>query len=109
MFLNEATIPHYRSEMIPTEKLKKMVLLNEEHLKEKPTWYIIENSLKYFKQREIIRIFCELFYSKFASQIMDLQTLQYKVTYVRTYIPGEAQSKEKTECGLLYYISRFKI
>lgn len=101
MRLNEATIPHYRSKMIPTNKLKKKVLLNEEYLREKPTWYEIDDSLKYFKIRNDFRLFAELFFSKFAHSIMGLQTLDYSLAYIRTQKPNIPQSKEETKCGLL--------
>lgn len=101
MKLNEATIKHYRSEMIPTSTLKKRVSLNEAYLKEKPTWYEIEGKLQYFKVRNDFRLFTELFFSKFATTIMDLPTIDYNVAYVRTKSPCISQSKEQTKCGLL--------
>lgn len=101
MKLNEATIKHYRSEIIPTSTLKKKVSLNEAYLKEKPTWYEIEGKLQYFKIRSDFRLFTELFFSKFAKQIMDLQAIDYKIAYVRTKRPSIPQSQEETKCGLL--------
>jgi len=101
MKLNEATIKHYRSEMIPTSTLKKKISLNEAYLKEKPTWYEIEGKLQYFKIRNDFRLFTELFFSKFASTIMDLPTINYDIAYVRTKRPSIPQSKEETKCGLL--------
>lgn len=101
MKLNEATIKHYRSEMIPTSILKKKVSLNEAYLKEKPTWYEIDGKLQYFKIRNDFRLFTELFFSKFAATIMDLPTIEYNVAYVRTKRPSIPQSKEETKCGLL--------
>lgn len=32
MYLNDAVIPHYRSAMIPIERLKELVLLNKKYL-----------------------------------------------------------------------------
>lgn len=101
MKLNEATIKHHRSEMIPTSTLKNLVSLNEPYLKEKPTWYEIDGKLQYFKIRNDFRLFTELFFSKFASTVLDLPTLDYKVAYVRTKRPSIPQSKEETKCGLL--------
>lgn len=101
MKLNEATIKHYRSEMIPTNILKKKVSLNEAYLREKPTWYEIEGKLQYFKIRNDFRLFTELFFSKFASTIMDLPTIDYNVAYVRTKRGCIPQNKEETKCGLL--------
>lgn len=101
MKLNEATIKHYRSEMIPTSILKKKISLNEAYLKEKPTWYEIDGKLQYFKIRNDFRLFTELFFSKFAQTIMDLPTIEYNVAYVRTKKPSIPQSKEETKCGLL--------
>ena len=101
MYLNEAVIPHFRSAMIPTSELKKKVLLNEKYLKEKPTWYEIDDKLQYFKIRNDFRLFTEQFFSLFGKEIMDLDTLDYKVAYVRTINPIIKSDKEETKCGLL--------
>ncbi len=97
MRLNEAVIPHYRSEMIPTSKLKKIISLNHSYLREKPTWYEIENKVQYFKIRNDFRLFTEQFFSMFGKEIMGLDTLDYTVSYVRTI----SVNKEETKCGLL--------
>jgi len=101
MHLNKAVIPHYRSEMIPIEILKKKVSINEGYLREKPTWYEIEGRLQYFKIRNDFRLFTEQFFSMFGREIMGLDTLDYRVAYVRTKSPIIKQSDEKTQCGLL--------
>ena len=101
MKLNQALIPHYRSEMIPTHELKKLVALNEKYLREKPTWYMIDNKLQYFKIRDDFRLFTEQFFSMFGREIMELDTLDYKVAYVRTVSPYGRSNQEKTQCGLL--------
>lgn len=101
MKINEASTSHYRSEIIPIEQLKKKVSINKDYLKEKPTWYEIDNRLQYFKIRNDFRIFAELFFSKFASRIMGLQTLEYRIAYVRTINRNVPKSKEETKCGLL--------
>lgn len=101
MKLNKATINHYRSKMIPTKDLKKQVCLNEEYLREKPTWYEIENKLQYFKIRNDFRIFTELFYNKLATTIMELQSLDYHIASIRTISPTINKSKEETKKGLL--------
>lgn len=101
MKLNDTLIPHYRSQIIPTSKLKSKVAINLDLLKAKPTWYEIDGTLKYFKIRNDFRLFAEFFFSLFATQIMDLQALEYHLAYVRTEVHGLPQSKEKTKCGLL--------
>lgn len=101
MKLNEALIPHYRSRIIPLEKLKNRVSINETLLKEKPTWYEINDSLQYFKVRNDFRLFSEFFFSMFASKIMGLQALEYQLAYVRSEIPYCKQANEETKCGLL--------
>lgn len=101
MKLNDTLIPHYRSQMIPLEELKNKVSINEALLKEKPTWYEIDGKLKYFKIRNDFRLFGEFFFSLFATQIMDLQAVEYHLAYVRTESRGTFQSSEITECGLL--------
>lgn len=101
MKLNAATINHYRSKMIPTKELKKRVCLNEEYLREKPTWYDIENKLQYFKIRNDFRIFTELFYNKLATNIMNLQSLDYHIASIRTISPAINKNKEESKKGLL--------
>lgn len=101
MYLNEAVIPHYRSAMVPTNKLKKRILLNEKYLKEKPTWYEIDGKLQYFKIRNDFRLFTEQFFSMFGKEIMDLDTVDYKVAYIRTINPLIKTIEEETKCGLL--------
>ncbi len=101
MQLNEAMIPHYRAKMVPIEKLKKQVELNEAYLKEKPTWYNIDNQLQYFKIRNDFRLFTEQFFSMFGREIMGLDTLDYRVAYVRTILPVKNTHEEETKCGLL--------
>lgn len=101
MHLNKAVIPHYRSEMIPIEILKKKVSINENYLREKPTWYEIEGRLQYFKIRNDFRLFTEQFFSIFGREVMGFDTLDYRVAYVRTKSSIVKQSDEKTQCGLL--------
>ena len=101
MRLNEATIPHYRSEIIPTEKLKKRISLNEDYLKEKYTWYEIDEKLQYFKIRNDFRLFTEQFFSIIGREIFGLDTLDYRVSYVRTIDHVVKSCDEKTQCGLL--------
>ena len=101
MQLNKAVIPHYRSEMIPINILKKRVSLNEKYLREKPTWYEIEGRLQYFKIRNDFRLFTEQFFSMFGREVLDLDTLDYKVAYVRTKNPVLKSTEEVTKCGLL--------
>lgn len=101
MKLNDALIPHYRSRIIPTEKLKSMVAINEELLREKPTWYQIEDKLQYFKVRNDFRLFSEFFFSMFASKIMGLQALEYHLASIRTMDKELHQADEITKYGLL--------
>ncbi len=101
MRLNDALIPHYRSRIIPFNKLKNKIAINEKLLKEKPTWYEIDGKLQYFKIRNDFRLFSEFFFSIFASKIMGLQALEYHLAYVRTDNPNINQSDEETKCGLL--------
>lgn len=101
MKLNEAVISHYRAEQLPINKIKKEVKLSEAYIMEKPTWYKINDKIQYFKVRNDFRLFTEQFFSKFGKQIMDFNTLDYSVAYVRTIIPGENPQKEESKCGLL--------
>lgn len=101
MKLNDAKINHYRSEMIPLEELKYKVALNKEYLKEKPTWYEINGKLQYFKIRNDFRLFTEQFYSMFAREILDIDSLEYEVAYVRTKSIFGKSKEEITKCGLL--------
>lgn len=101
MKLNEAMIPHYRSEIIPIDILKKKISLNEKYLKEKFTWYEIDERLQYFKIRNDFRLFTEQFFSLLGREVFDLDTLDYRVSYVRTIDPVIKSCDEKTQCGLL--------
>lgn len=101
MHLNKAVIPHYRVHTIPIEKLKRKVSLNENYLREKPTWYEIEGKLQYFKIRNDFRLFTEQFFSMFGREILGLDTLDYHVAFVRTIDPVLKKSEEVTKCGLL--------
>jgi len=95
---NMDTAPHYRSEMIHIGKLKNQVFINTDYLKEKPTWYEIEGKLQYFKVRNDLRIFTELF---FARSLLGLNTLNYSIAYIRTIDPKIKSSDEESKCGLL--------
>ena len=101
MALNKAVIPHYRASMIPIEELKERISLNENYLREKPTWYEIDGKLQYFKIRNDFRLFTEQFFSMFGREIIGLDTLDYQVAYVRTIDPVLKKSEEVTKCGLL--------
>ncbi len=99
MVLNEAVIPHFQCSEIPISKLKQIVSINEAYLREKSTWYIIENALQYFKIRNDYRLFTEQFFSEFGRQIMGLDTLDYRVSCVRVTSVNQKEAKAKT--GLL--------
>ena len=101
MRLNEAVITHHRASRIPTYKLKKQVAINEGYLKEKPDWYEIDGKLQYFKIRNDFRLFTEQFFSMFGREILGLDTLDYRVAYVRTKDPVLKSTEEVTKCGLL--------
>ncbi len=100
MKLNEALIPHYICSIIPIYKLKNKVMLKEEYLREKPTWYEIDDKLKYFKVRNDFRLFTEQFFSKFGKEVLGLDTLDYNVAVVRTSSPDDINGGEK-KVGLL--------
>lgn len=100
MKLNEALIPHYTCSTIPLEALKDKVLLSQKYLKEKSTWYEIDDKLKYFKIRNDYRLFTEQFFSKFGSQVLGLDTVDYQIASVRTSTPDEINGGER-KIGLL--------
>ncbi len=101
MQLNEAMIPHYRAKRIPIKDLLNSLQINENLLRKKPNWYEIEGNLDYFKARSDFCLFTELFFSIFGREIMGLDTLDYRIAYVRTIAPNGNSSEELTECGLL--------
>lgn len=100
MKLNDALIPHYICATIPMKDLKEKVLLSQKYLQEKPTWYEIDDKLKYFKVRNDYRLFTEQFFSKFGSQILGLDTLDYQIASVRTSTPEDINGGER-KIGLL--------
>lgn len=99
--LNKAVIPHHTCVQIPIHILKQQVSINEKYLKEKSTWYRIEDKLKYFKIRSDCRLFTEQFFSMFGKQIMDLDTLDYQVAYVRLNNPALTKKEQEKKLGLL--------
>lgn len=101
MKINEASIPHYRCEKIPIKNLKSKISINESYLKEKPTWYEINEKMHYFKIRKDFRVFTEIFFSKFAKEIMDLQTVEYHPAYIREKDPTIDRPDEKKRFGLI--------
>lgn len=99
--LNKAVIPHHITTSIPIHILKQQVSINEKYLKEKSTWYNIEGKLKYFKVRSDCRLFTEQFFSMFGKQVMDLDTLDYQVAYVRVNNPAWPKKEQEKKLGLL--------
>jgi hypothetical protein len=99
--LNKAVIPHYTCTSIPINILKQQVSINEKYLREKSTWYLVENKLKYFKVRNDCRLFTEQFFSMFGKQIMNLDTLDYQAAYVRVDNPEWKKVDREKKLGLL--------
>lgn len=100
MKLNETLISHYTCQAIPVKKLKELVKLKEEYLKEKPTWYMIGGKLKYFKVRNDFRLFTEQFFSKFGKLCLGLDTLDYSIGVVRVCSLEDPKDCKK-QIGLL--------
>ena len=101
MELNDALIPHYKCVEIPIHKLKTQIKLSESYLKEKPTWYIVDGKLQYFKVRCDLRLFTEQFFSKFGHDVLGLNTLDYKIASVRAFPEGDPLGAGETKIGLL--------
>lgn len=101
MKLNDALIEHYRTAKIPLYELKKLVNLDPEYLKEKSTWYDINGNLHYFKKRDDLRLFTELFFTEFAREIVGLNSVEYEVAHVRTIDPVVSKKEEEHGIGLL--------
>jgi hypothetical protein len=101
MKLNEAVIPHFRCHTIPIQVLKARININEQYLREKSTWYDIEGELKYFKVRADYRMFTEQFFSEFGRRIMDLDTLNYQVSYIRIANDCPESREDEIKVGLL--------
>lgn len=95
MLLDKAVIPHYIVDPIPFSELKRMVNINDDYLKEKQTWYVIDNKLQYFKKRSDLRLFSEIFFQEFASKTLNLETLKYSLAYIRKRKTGIIE-KEST-------------
>ena len=102
MQLNEALIKHYHESVVPIEKLKELVDINEGYLREKPTWYELKKGkLVYFKARNDLRLFSELFFSEFARSIIGLDTVSFDVVHMRTKNPIVKQKDEERKVGLI--------
>ncbi len=99
MLRNEALIPHYQCSKISIGTLKRLLNLNENYLREKDTWYIIDQKLKYFKVRNDYRLFTEQFFSEFGREIVGLDTLEYEVASVR--VTNVSSKNDTKKMGLL--------
>ena len=100
MEINKNFINHYQVSRVGEVKLREQVGINKEYLKEKPTWYIIDDTLQYFKVRNDYRLLTESFCSKLG-KVMGLDTLEYRVAYLKdtaVYLP---KSEQQVKCGLL--------
>lgn len=96
---NEALIPHYQCSKISIGTLKRLLNINENYLREKDTWYIIDKVLKYFKVRNDYRLFTELFFSKFGREIIGLDTVEYEIASIR--VTNLHKKNEEKKIGLL--------
>lgn len=102
MQFNEALIKHYHEGMVPLEKLRTKVNINEDYLREKPTWYELgKGRLVYFKSRNDLRLFSELFFSEYAREIIGLDTVKFDVIHMRTKDPVKKQKDEERKIGLI--------
>ncbi len=100
MEINKSLIHHYQVSRVDEVKLREQIGINKGYLKEKPTWYIIDDTLQYFKVRNDYRLLTESFCSQFG-KIMGLDTLDYQVAYLKDtaiYIP---KVEQQVKCGLL--------
>lgn len=87
MQINEALVEHYKCKVIPIYELSHMVMLSTSYLKKKPTWYMVNRNLNYFKIRNDYRLFTEMFFSAFGRDILGLDTLEYRLAFVRVIDP----------------------
>ena len=102
MQFNEALIKHYHESIVPIETLRTMVNINEAYLREKPTWYKLSNGrLVYFKSRNDLRLFSELFFSEFARDIVGLDTIKFDVIHMRTKDSVKKPKEEERKIGLI--------
>jgi len=87
MQINKALVEHYKCQTIPIYDLSHMVLLSTSYLKEKPTWYQVNGVLNYFKVRSDYRLFTELFFGIFGREVLEMDTLEYRLASVRATDP----------------------
>ncbi len=87
MQINQALVAHYKCKALPIDDLAHMVSLSKDYLEEKPTWYEVNGRLNYFKKRNDYRLFTELFFGYFGSEILGLDTLEYRLASVRKIDP----------------------
>lgn len=100
MQLRKEFIEHYQVSRIDQSLLGEKVMINREYLKEKPTWYMIGDKLNFFKVRNDYRLFTELFCSNFG-EMMGLDTLKYRVAYLKDTAPYIPKVEQATKTGLL--------
>lgn len=99
MQVDSAVIPHLQLDVIPFPKLRELLKIEPQILQAKPTWYQVNGKLNYFKERNDLRIFAELFYHEYAKETLKLDTLIYQLAYVREIKSGQPQPEAKL--GLL--------
>lgn len=97
MKYNESVISHYHVPRIPLDKLKDMVKIDYNHLKEKSTWYMIDGRLCFFKKRDEARMFTELFESEYG-ELLGFDTAKYELAYVRD---EKAMGRSLSRLGLI--------
>ena len=79
MQFNEALIKHYHESIVPIEKLRTLVNINEAYL----------------------RLFSELFFSEFARDIVGLDTIKFDVVHMRTKDSIKKPKEEERKIGLI--------
>lgn len=107
MQYNQSVIQHHTQAKVPIYDLKSMVKISPDHLREKDTWYMCDGKLQYFKERDEVRMFSELFCEEYAKKL-GFKVASYDLAVLRDISAGAKVGEAKL--GLLtpnYQDSRY--
>ncbi len=103
MKLNCERIPHYKLKKVPMQDVLKFVTVDKTHLKEKDTWYMIDDKLSFFKPRNDYRIIGELLCSDIETSL-GIKAVKYYLAYINGQL-GLVSENFQEEGNGYYHVS----
>lgn len=98
MQFNSSVIQHHTEGRVPLYDLKRMVKISPDHLAEKSSWFMVDGKLQYFKERDQIRMFSEIFCEEYGKKL-GFRMADYQLEYLREITFGTKVGE--TKFGLL--------